>query len=41
LVPHIANVLDATKRLFVTFTAARRARKAAAVQFNELAYWPN
>jgi hypothetical protein len=31
----------ATAVLFVTFTAARRARKAAAVEFNESAYWPN
>jgi hypothetical protein len=25
----------------VAFTAARRARKAAAVEFNESAHWPN
>jgi hypothetical protein len=31
----------ATVGLFVTFTPARRARKAAAVEFNESAYWPN
>ena len=31
----------ATTRLFLAFTAARRARKAAAVEFNESAYWPN
>jgi hypothetical protein len=34
-------VVDATKRLFVTFTAARRARKTVTVEFNESAYWPN
>jgi hypothetical protein len=28
-------------RLFLTFTAARRARKAVAVEFNESAYSPN
>lgn len=28
-------------RLFVAFTPARRARKAAPVQFNELAHRPN
>jgi hypothetical protein len=31
----------ATKPLFVTFTAVRRARKTAAVQFNESAHQPN
>jgi len=35
------GVRYATTRLFVTFTAARRARKTAAVEFNESAYWPN
>lgn len=25
----------------MTFTAARRTRKTAAVEFNELAYWPD
>ena len=32
---------DATELLFVAFTAARRARKAAEVQFNESANRPN
>ena len=36
-----ADVRYITVRLFVAFTAARRARKAAAVEFNESAYWPN
>ena len=31
----------ATTRLFLAFTTARRARKTAAVEFNELAYWPD
>jgi hypothetical protein len=31
----------ATKPLFVTFTAARRARKSVAVQLNESAHRPN
>jgi hypothetical protein len=31
----------ATTQLFLTFTAARRARKPPAVEFNESAYWPN
>jgi hypothetical protein len=31
----------ATGGLFVTFTAARRARKTTAVEFTEVAHWPN
>jgi hypothetical protein len=34
LVPNAGNVPDATNPLFVTFTAARCARKTATVEFN-------
>jgi len=37
----VANVGYATPCLFVMFTAARRVRKTATVQFNESANWPN
>ncbi len=41
MVRSVGHVSYDTQPLFVTFTAARRARKAAAVQFNESAHRPN